>query len=222
MTDIWEIPYLNPKASERTGYPTQKPVLLLERIIQISTAEGDLILDPFMGSGTTLVAAKLLKRRFIGIDTQAAAIELTKQRLAHPFKTESSLFTNGRQTYTQKTTEELSIINAIGAIPVQRNKGMDGLLKTNYQDKPVSLKIQRADESLEEARFKLLKASRSKGCILKILIKSHDDEQNKFTGFTNSDPYLFIIDSYELSIKKIFECLLQAEVNRGYSRQLSH
>lgn len=63
LSDVWEIPFLNPKAKERTGYPTQKPILLLDRIIEISTDEGDLILDPFCGSGTTLVAADMKKKK---------------------------------------------------------------------------------------------------------------------------------------------------------------
>lgn len=58
LSDVWEIPFLNPKAKERVGYPTQKPILLLERIIEISTDENDVVLDPFCGSGTTLVASK--------------------------------------------------------------------------------------------------------------------------------------------------------------------
>jgi site-specific DNA-methyltransferase (adenine-specific) len=74
LGDVWEIPYLNPKASERSGYPTQKPILLLERIIEISTDVNDVVLDPFCGSGTTLVAAKLLGRRFIGIENVARAL----------------------------------------------------------------------------------------------------------------------------------------------------
>ena len=57
MSDVWEIPFLNPKAKERVGYTTQKPILLLERIIEISTDENDIVLDPFCGSGTTLVAS---------------------------------------------------------------------------------------------------------------------------------------------------------------------
>ena len=52
LSDVWEIPFLNPKAKERVGYPTQKPVLLLERIISLCSEPGDIVLDPFCGSGT--------------------------------------------------------------------------------------------------------------------------------------------------------------------------
>jgi site-specific DNA-methyltransferase (adenine-specific) len=69
LSDVWEIPYLNPKAKERVGYPTQKPVLLLQQIIEICTDEGDLVVDPFMGSGTTCVAAKSINRNYIGIES---------------------------------------------------------------------------------------------------------------------------------------------------------
>ncbi|HJT33449.1 MAG TPA: site-specific DNA-methyltransferase, partial [Pirellulales bacterium] len=62
LSDVWDIPFLNPKAKERTGYPTQKPLSLLERIITLTTNEGDCVLDPFCGSGTTLVAARSLRR----------------------------------------------------------------------------------------------------------------------------------------------------------------
>ena len=62
LGDVWEIPYLNPKAKERTGYPTQKPLILLEKIIELTTDKNDVVLDPFCGSGTTLVAAQLLHR----------------------------------------------------------------------------------------------------------------------------------------------------------------
>ncbi len=68
LSDVWDIPFLNPKAKERTGYPTQKPLLLLERIISLATNEGDCVLDPFCGSGTTLVAAQSLNRTAMGVD----------------------------------------------------------------------------------------------------------------------------------------------------------
>ena len=66
---------------ERVGYPTQKPVKLLERIILASSNKGDLVFDPFCGSGTTLVAAKRLERKYIGCDINPDAVKLAKERL---------------------------------------------------------------------------------------------------------------------------------------------
>ncbi len=70
-------------AKERTGYPTQKPLKLLERIINASSNEGDIVLDPFCGSGTTLEAAQKLNRQWIGIDISTTAEALIKQRVNH-------------------------------------------------------------------------------------------------------------------------------------------
>jgi len=84
--DMWtDIPPLQGSAHERLGYPTQKPVALLERILQASSNEGDLILDPFCGCGTTIHAAEKLKRRWIGIDVTHLAIALQKYRLKDAF-----------------------------------------------------------------------------------------------------------------------------------------
>lgn len=90
---------MNPKAKERVGYPTQKPILLLEQIIKLVTDENDIVLDPFMGSGTTLVAAKMLNRRYIGIDISKKAVELAESRLESLIKTESYLLKKGKGAY---------------------------------------------------------------------------------------------------------------------------
>jgi len=82
MRDVWEIPAVINVSAERTGYPTQKPIALLERIIRASSNEGDWVLDPFCGSGTTLVAAQRLGRRWIGIDVNAEALRVARSRLA--------------------------------------------------------------------------------------------------------------------------------------------
>ncbi|MBM75497.1 MAG: hypothetical protein CMK59_08850 [Proteobacteria bacterium] len=79
--DTWSIPSLNNMAKERTGYPTQKPKALLERIIQSASSEGDLIADFFAGSGTTLTVAHELKRHWIGCDQSPIAIHTFKKRL---------------------------------------------------------------------------------------------------------------------------------------------
>ena len=82
IDDVWSIPILGGTSIERTGYSTQKPLELLERIIVASSEEDDLILDPFCGSGTSLVSAKSLGRMYIGIDINPKAIKITERRLA--------------------------------------------------------------------------------------------------------------------------------------------
>jgi adenine specific DNA methylase Mod len=88
LQDVWAKPelWLNSAAQERLGYPTQKPIALLERIIKTSSREGDVVLDPFCGCGTTIEAAERLKRQWIGIDVTHYAVTLMETRLrnAHP------------------------------------------------------------------------------------------------------------------------------------------
>jgi DNA modification methylase len=82
VSDIWtDIDRINQVAQERLGYPTQKPEALLERILSASSNEGDTVLDPFCGCGTTIATAQRLKRRWIGIDITHLAIGLIKTRL---------------------------------------------------------------------------------------------------------------------------------------------
>jgi site-specific DNA-methyltransferase (adenine-specific) len=84
--DWWaDIDPLHGPYKERLGYPTQKPLALLERIIKASSNEGDIILDPFCGCGTTLVAAEQLNRKWIGIDISRDAIEITEKRFRETF-----------------------------------------------------------------------------------------------------------------------------------------
>jgi site-specific DNA-methyltransferase (adenine-specific) len=170
LTDVWEIPFLNPKAKERTGYPTQKPILLLDRIIEISTHEGDIILDPFCGSGTTLVAAKMKARKYIGIDISQEAINLTKVRLETLVKTESALLKNGRSSYINADEKALAILSGLDVLPVHRNTGIDAILKRNYLSKPVPIRVQRDHETIDEAIKKLSIAAKKKGAEIAFLI----------------------------------------------------
>lgn len=82
MGDVWEISIVAPVAKERTGYPTQKPEALLGRWIEALSDPGDLILDPYVGSGTTMIAALNRGRRVIGIDLGETAHEVTRARLS--------------------------------------------------------------------------------------------------------------------------------------------
>ena len=84
--NVWtDINPINSRAAERLGYPTQKPLALLERIIEASSNPGDVVLDPFCGCGTTVDAAQKLGRRWIGIDVTTLAIDLIDARLRHTY-----------------------------------------------------------------------------------------------------------------------------------------
>jgi site-specific DNA-methyltransferase (adenine-specific) len=83
---IWEdIPPISSNSKESLGYPTQKPVALLERILSASSNEGDIVLDPFCGCGTTIAAAEKLGRQWIGIDITVLATTLIKKRIEEHF-----------------------------------------------------------------------------------------------------------------------------------------
>ena len=83
INDLWsDIPPVNSQAKEATKYPTQKPVALLERIVKASSSPGDLVLDPFCGCATALVAADRLNREWAGIDLSPLAVKLVNERIA--------------------------------------------------------------------------------------------------------------------------------------------
>ena len=135
LQDIWsDIPPIGPAASERLGYPTQKPEALLERIIQASSNEGDLVLDPFCGCGTTVAVAQRLNRRWIGIDITHLAITLMKSRLHDAFGDEAKYDVVG-EPVTLPEAESLAsedpyqfqwwALGLVGARPAEGKKGAD-------------------------------------------------------------------------------------------------
>jgi len=92
IDDVWDevalySPWIKSFSTEKLGYMTQKPLALLTRIVSVSSNEGDLVLDPFCGCGTTVEAAEMLGRRWIGIDIAVRATEITKDRLDQKFAT---------------------------------------------------------------------------------------------------------------------------------------
>ena len=221
LSDVWEIPYLNPKAKERTGYPTQKPVLLLNQILNIVTDEGDLVVDPFCGSGTTCVSAKSLKRQFIGIDISKDAVELANSRLEEMVISESNLLNKGTSEYQEKTEKELAILQNINAFPVQRNSGIDGFLKDHFEGMPVPVKIQGEYETIEDAIEKLEKASLGRDYKMKILIQTRETGISRLFGF---DYDVTILKSLELQtkdlIKKNNEGITSVLQNGGFSASM--
>ncbi len=198
LSDVWEIPFLNPKAKERVGYPTQKPILLMNKIIELVTEEGDVVLDPFCGSGTTLVAAQLLNRNSVGIDIADEAIELTKSRLERPIVTESALLAKGRESYRQHAAYASSHLVGIDYMPVHRNKGIDGLLKQRIGGLPAFIRVQRNGENIGQAVASLKKAAKNKGDCSLIVVVTCDD----LLGYryrVTSDVHLILSTSFAIA-----------------------
>src|SRR6266852_8335601 len=155
MKDVWEIPSIGSADSQRLGYPTQKPLALLERIIGASTNPGDVVLDPFCGCGTTIHAAQKLDRQWIGIDITYLAINLIKRRLKDAFGEEIEFEEKGQPTdfESAKRLAELDkfqfqhwALSLIGARPLREgagkgaDRGVDGLLYF-YESKDERRKI---------------------------------------------------------------------------------
>ena len=197
---FWDIPYLNPKAKERVGYPTQKPIILLERIIELVTNKGDLVLDPFCGSGTTCIAAKLLDRNYIGIDISKEAVILTNDRLENPIKTTSNLLKNGRNSYVNVDKNALNLLNGIDLNPVQRNRGIDAILTELYENTPILVRVQKDNETIEDSFKLLLKAMKTKRSKRSFLIQTILCSDNNASF--KLDEGIIIIDSPTLQIQK--------------------
>lgn len=199
MGDVWDIPYLNPKARERVGYPTQKPVLLLRRVIELTTEPEDLVLDPFCGSGTTLVAAESLGRRSVGIDVSTEAVELAIARLQNPVITESEVLSKGSQVYCTHDHEAAKHLSCIDYTPVQRNRGIDGVLKWEIGGQPVLLRVQRQNETRAQTVEALRNASRKKGKCFLVVVATKEDVMERCEAPID----VSIIDSTSLSLEKL-------------------
>ncbi len=135
LPDVWaDIPPISARAKERLGYPTQKPVALLERIIQASSNEDDTILDPFCGCGTTVAAAQKLNRRWVGIDITQLAISLIRYRLGDSFGKDCRFELIGEPTSLPDATAlaeqdpyqfQWWTLGLVKARPIEQKKGAD-------------------------------------------------------------------------------------------------
>ncbi len=149
MGTVWtDIPPINSQAKERLGYPTQKPVALLERIIAASSNPGDVVLDPFCGCGTTVHAAQKLGRPWIGIDITHLAVALIERRLKEAFpRLKYEVFgvpkdLAGARDLAERDKHEFQkwIVATIGGQPYKGGKkgmdrGIDGYLHFRDADK---------------------------------------------------------------------------------------
>jgi site-specific DNA-methyltransferase (adenine-specific) len=161
LQNMWaDIPAVDSQAHERVGYPTQKPVALLERIIAATTNVGDLVLDPFCGCGTAVVAAQRLNRKWIGIDITHVAVSVLKQRLEKDFpglvyrvRGEPEDVASARRLADEKWEEfQAWIVDKVGGIPLNpeqekkvakkgKDGGIDGYLM--FRDDPKAARSQR-------------------------------------------------------------------------------
>lgn len=174
LGDVWEIPFLNPKAKERTGYPTQKPLELLDQIVELVTDSGDLVIDPFAGSGTTLVSASTLGRRYLGFDVSADAVALAKSRIDDPVRSSSMLLQKGAAAYVKDDPWVDGHLLGFDYDRVHRNAGIDGILRSSLNGQAVCVRVQRQGETLLEAAAAANRAAKKKPGCLFALIQTED------------------------------------------------
>jgi DNA modification methylase len=134
-SDLWtDVNRINPVGNERLGYPTQKPEALLERIIEASSNEGDTVLDPFCGCGTTVAASQRLNRKWIGIDITYLAITLIRSRLTDTFGGTAKYEVIGEPVSLPDAAKLAAddpyqfqwwALGLVGARPVEQKKGAD-------------------------------------------------------------------------------------------------
>jgi len=148
VMSFWDdIKPISPTAKERIGYPTQKPESLLERIIQCASNEGDTVLDPFLGGGTTVVVAERLKRHWIGIDQSVSAIKISELRLhkqgglfSTPFVVQLHKYDYDTLRYSDALEFETWIIQQYGGTANIKQRGDFGIDGRNKDGIPVQVK----------------------------------------------------------------------------------
>lgn len=147
--DVWDDIFAigtEPDKPERLGYPTQKPLILLERIIKASSNKNAIVLDPFCGCGTTIDASQKLNRRWLGIDVTWLAIDLVEKRLKATYgvKISKTYKVHGKpydlasaQALASKSKKEFEIwaISLVGAHPREHDGGVDGIFGFVEKDK---------------------------------------------------------------------------------------
>lgn len=192
VSSVWaDISAINAVAQERLGYPTQKPQALLERIISASSNEGDVILDPFCGCGTTVHAAQKLKREWIGIDVTHLAISLIQKRLRDAFGPSIAIEVNGvpkdvggaaALAEADKYQFQWWAVSLVDAVPFGgQKKGADGGIDGLIYFKP--------DGKTTEKAIVSVKGGKSVGVtMLKDLIATVDREKAKMGVFITLAP----------------------------------
>ena len=132
VDNVWDIPIINPMSKERTGYDSQKPLVLVDRIIKASSNEGDLVMDPFCGCATACVAAAGLNRRWIGIDENTDAPQILRDRLAENYYT-YDFETNAPADAKAQKPIRLPTRKVTGYKKITKQKAKLNLLQADYK-----------------------------------------------------------------------------------------
>nr|MCH9845135.1 site-specific DNA-methyltransferase [Alphaproteobacteria bacterium] len=131
------------------------------------------------------------------------AIILSEYRLKNPIKTESQLLENGKDSYLTLNNDVLDVLTKINATPVWRNKGIDGFLNINNSLRPIPVKVQKQTETLEKAKYLLIKACQKNSYQRKVLISTqHTQQQSSLFDNKSSDKDLIILQGVEDYIQK--------------------
>lgn len=227
MRDVWQIGVISPTAKERMGYRTQKPVALYERMIKASSNEGDLVLDPFCGCGTTIDAALKNRRRAIGIDILPFALRLINERrlgVELPVKgIPVDVETADQLAKTAKGAEKfqdwaISLVDGLASNPKKTgDEGIDGFgmfehKPRNMDTKGIIVQVTAAGGSQKHKFDKLQSDVRSHNAAMGILITK--DEQTAQHGWhVNLPPIQMGESSY-----KPMQCFSIAEYYRNGKR----
>ena len=148
ITDLWnDIEYLHGSNKETIGYPTQKPEKLLARIIECASNEGDTVLDPFVGGGTTIAVADKLQRKWIAIDQSVQAIKVTEMRLnnqmdlfSQPFFTQLYKYDYDTLRYKEAFEFEHFIVQQFGGYTNNKQRGDLGIDGRTRENTPIQVK----------------------------------------------------------------------------------
>jgi hypothetical protein len=204
IQDVWvDIPPISSQAQERLGYPTQKPETLLTRIIQASSNEGDIVLDPFCGCGTTIAAAQKLNRKWIGIDVTWLAVNLIEKRLENAFgkAVKSTYVVKGQpvdeasaEALARKNKKEFEVwaISLVGAQSRERDGGVDGIFGFTEKDRKlrkVLVQVKGGDMLNPGMVRDLIGTVQKEGAAIGLLITLRKPTAGMLADAVHSEPY---------------------------------
>ncbi len=225
LQNIWtDIKPTHLKGAERIGYPTQKPQELLERIIKVSSKESDIVLDPFCGCGTAIIAANKLKRKWIGIDITHLAMYMVEQRLKDSFglsiKKSYQVYGNPQDLAsaqalwnTNKKEFEIWALSLVGAKPRPYDGGVDGIMgfmETNNKPQKIVVQVKGGTSLVPGMISDLIGTVDKEKAAMGLLISLHQPSLGMITDSVHAGSYqseLWNKEFLKIQIRTVFELL---------------